>query len=79
MPLTNKELESYASQENCRICKKWFEKCEIEYKDCECYLQYTNAKNDLLIYKCFNCNRKFDEDLKKRFTNTYEFCNFDIH
>ena len=25
MLLTNKELESYVSQENCRICKKQFE------------------------------------------------------
>ena len=46
----------------------------VKYKDCECYLEYINVKYDLLIYKCSFCNRnyqkKFDEDFKKRFSNT---------
>ena len=27
------------------------EKCKIKYKDCECYLEYTNTKGGLLIFK----------------------------
>ena len=28
------------------------ETCEIKYKDCECFLEYTNVKDDLTKYKC---------------------------
>ena len=31
--------------------KKW-ETFEIKYKDCGYYFEYTNAKNDLIDYKC---------------------------
>ena len=53
--------------------KKW-ETFEIKYKDCGYYFEYTNAKNDLIDYKCLCWNKsyqnKFDENLKKRFPNT---------
>ena len=39
-----------------------------KYKDCECYLEYTNVKDDLTVYKFLCCNgnyqKTFDEDLK---------------
>ena len=28
----------------------------IKYKDCECCLEYTRTKNDLIEYKCLYCN-----------------------
>ena len=28
------------------------EMCGIKYKDCECCLEYTNIKDDLILYKC---------------------------
>ena len=34
-------------------------KCEtsgIKYKYCECFLQYTSARYDLIKYKCLCCN-----------------------
>ena len=31
--------------------KKKCETCRIKYKDCECWLEYTNVKNDLILYK----------------------------
>ena len=44
------------------------------------YIRRTN--NGKLLFKCFNCKRKsfekFDEDLIKKFKNTYRFCNGDI-
>ena len=53
------------------------QKCEmrgIKYKDCECFLEYTNFKDDLIEYKCSCCNKnyqkEFDGNLKKRFFNT---------
>ena len=46
-----------------------------------CYLEYLNAKDDLIICKCFCCHsnyhKSFDGDLKGRFANTYEFSNHD--
>ena len=59
-------------------------KCEasgIKYRCCNCFLEYTNSKNDLIEYKCLICNRncqiKFDEMLKEQFLNTYKFSNHD--
>ena len=58
------------------------EKCEaygIKYKYCDCFLVYTNFRDNLIEYKCLRCNthyqKKFDENLKKRFLNTYKFSN----
>ena len=57
--------------------------CTIKYKDCDCFLEYINFKNDLIEYKCFCCNKnyqkKFDENLKKRFFNTYKYSNHDMN
>ena len=57
-------------------------KCEtgrIKYKYCDCFLEYTNFKDDLIKYKCLCCNKnyqhKFDKKLKERFVNTYKFFN----
>ena len=47
------------------------ETCKIKYKYCDCFLEYTNFKDDLIEYKCLickkNCQIKFDEKLKERF------------
>ena len=55
------------------------ETCGIKYKYCDCFLEYKNFKDDLIEYKCLCCNknhqRKFDEKLKKRFSNSYKFSN----
>ena len=55
----------------------------IKYKDCDYYLEYKNVKDDLIEDNCLCCNKnyqnKFDEILKKRFTNTYIFSNLDIN
>ena len=48
-----------------------FETCGIKYKYCDCFLEYTNFKDDLIEYKslCYNKSyqRKFDEKLKEDF------------
>ena len=48
---------------------------------CNCFLEYTNFKDDLIEYKCFRCNKsyqqKLDERLKEQFFNTYNFSNND--
>ena len=45
--------------------------CRIKYKHCNCSLEYTNFKDDLIEYKYIYCNKdyqqKFDEKLKDRF------------
>ena len=57
------------------------ETCRIKYEYCDCFLQYTNFKDDLIEHKCLvynrNCQIKFDEKLKERFFNTYKFSNYD--
>ena len=51
--------------------------CRIKYKDCKCFLEYTNFKDKLIEYKGLCCNKiyqkKIDENIKKRFFNTYKF------
>ena len=51
-----------------------------KYKYCDCFVEYTNFKDDLSEYKFLRCNksyqRKFDEKLKKVFFST---CNFSNH
>ena len=57
------------------------ETCRIKYKCCDCFLEYTNFKVDLIEYKCLFCNRnyqhKIDKKLKERFTNIYRFSKHD--
>ena len=42
-------------------------------ENCECGLEYTNVKDDLIEYKWLCCNKNFqsmfDENLRKRFAN----------
>ena len=60
---------------------KQCETCGIKYKYCNCFLEYTNLKDDLIEYKCLCCNKyyqhKFDEKLKEQFFNTHKFSNQD--
>ena len=40
-------------------------------------------KDDQLIFSCFECKKRYEKDFNKdlidRFSNTYRFCNEDIH
>ena len=57
------------------------ETCRIKYKYCDCFLEYTNFKDDLIEFKCLCCNKyyqqKSDEKLKEQFFNTFKFSNRD--
>ena len=57
------------------------ETCGNKYKYCNCFVEYTDLKNDLIEYKYLCCNKcyqkKFDKNLKGRFFNTYNFSNRD--
>ena len=44
---------------------KHCETCKIKYKDCECFLEYTNIKNDLTVYKCLYYNKNCQKSLMK--------------
>ena len=35
--------------------------CRIKYKDCECCLKYTNAKDVLVVYNCLYCNKNYQK------------------
>ena len=55
--------------------------CEITYEVCDCFLEYTNFKDDLMEYKCLCCNKNYqqksDGKLNEQFFNTYKFSNHD--
>ena len=61
--------------------EKKCETCWIKPKHCDCFLPYINVKDNLIEYKCLNCNkncqRKLDEKLKERFFNTYKCSSHD--
>ena len=46
-------------------------------KDCDYFLEYESVKDNFIKYKCLSCNKhysnKIDEELKKRFKNTFKF------
>ena len=52
---------------------------KIKYKDYDCFLEFENVKDNLIKYKCLSCKKdysnKIDEELKKRFKNTFRFSN----
>ena len=56
---------------------------KIKCTDCGCFLEYESVKDDLIKYKCLSCNKhysnKFDEELKKKFKNTFKFSNNEIN
>ena len=56
---------------------------KIKCKDCDCLLAYESVTDDLIRWKCLPCNKvywnKIDEELKKRFKNTFKFSNNDIN
>ena len=51
--------------------------------NCKSCLDYMIAKDDQLIFRCFECEENFKKDfnneLIKRFANIYKFCNEDIN
>ena len=53
--------------------------CGIKHKYCNCFLEYTNFKADIIEYKCLcfnkNCQQKFDGKLKEQSLNTYKYSN----
>ena len=80
-------LVNNLSEEIHEIKSKWvhdgkkFETCGITYEICDCFLEYTNFKDDLIEHKCLCCDKnyqeKFDKKLKERFLNTWKFSNHD--
>ena len=58
------------------------ETCGTKYNYCDCIIQYTHFKKDLIKYKCLCCNKnyqqKFHEIPKERLHfNTYQFSSHD--
>ena len=56
---------------------------KIKCGDCDCFLEYESVKDNLIIYKCLSCNKndpsKTDQELKKRFKNTFKFSDNNIN
>ena len=56
---------------------------KIKCKGCGCFLKYKRVKGNSIMYKCLSCNKcyskKLNEELKKKFKNTFTFSNNDIN
>ena len=56
---------------------------KIKCRNCDCFLEHEGAKVNFIKYKCLSCNKDYlnqtDEELKKRFKNTFKFSNNDIN
>ena len=52
-------------------------------KDCDCFLEFESVKDNLIKYKCTSSDKdylnKTDDELKKRFNNTFKFSDNDIN
>ena len=55
--------------------------CRTKYQYCDCFLEHTHFKDDVIEYKCLGYKKsyqhKFDEKLRGRFFNTQKFSNHD--
>ena len=40
--------------------------CGIKNKHCDCFLDYTNFKEDLIKYKCFSCNKNYQQKFNEK-------------
>ena len=53
---------------------EWVHK--IRCKDCNFFLEFKSVKNSIIKYKFWSCNKhystKFNEELKKKFKNTFK-------
>ena len=51
--------------------------------DCKSCLDYMTAKDEQLIFRCFECKKNYKKDFNKelinRYSSTYKFCNGDIN
>ena len=56
-------------------------KCEtdgITYEVCDCFLQYTNFKHDLIEYKWLCCNKNYQQNADKKLKEqSFKFSNHD--
>ena len=56
---------------------------EVKHQDCDCFLEYESANDNLTKYKCLSSNKnysnKMDEELKSPFKSTLKFSNNDIN
>ena len=58
------------------------ETCTIKNKGFNCFLEYTNSKEELIEHKCLCCNKNYQkkfDNLKKCFFNTNRFANYVVN
>ena len=62
------------------ISQKEFKK---KTKDCDCFLKYESVSDNSIKHTSLSCkknySKKIDQELKKRFKNTFKFSNNDIN
>ena len=55
---------------------------KIKFNGCNCFFGYKSVKDNLRKHNCLSFNKdytnKLDEELKKKFKNTFKFSNNDI-
>ena len=71
-------MKEFISNTNMNAIIKKCETCGIKYKYCDCFLEYTNFKDDLIKYKCLCCNKKLSTKVwwKTIFSTDFLFCSY---
>ena len=49
---------------------KNYETCRIKYMYCDCFLEYTYFKDDLIEYKCLCCNNNYQQTFDEKVKGT---------
>ena len=82
-------VDNLAEGDNKKQCKECIDKClkcieespKTKYTVYKSYLEYAEIKDKILQFECITFNKnqekKFNEDLKKQFANTYKLCNIE--
>ena len=82
--MITKLLKLYLTKQNSSIVQDlWRTHYQILLIICGCFLEYKRVNGNLIIYKCLSCNKcylkKHNEELKKKFKNTFKFSNRGIN
>ena len=63
--LRNKKILNLCLRWHIFRCYRFLAEETFKYKGCECCLEYTNIKDDLLLYKCLYCTSNYQNKFNK--------------
>ena len=75
----SKSVDNLAEELNQNKCKDYInnclkcieDSCKTKYRDCNCCLEYVEAKNKILKYKCLKCNKNYGKECNENETKRF--------